>query len=103
MARSKDKRRVSKDHLALAVRKDFNAAGVSEQEVITTFLYSVHNQSKCDQAIGTEGYTDSLKISISECGSHRRGRHRMTRTHVLPIRAVSSMLARIYMQIQYGE
>jgi hypothetical protein len=46
MARPKDKRRVSKDNLALAVRKDFNAAGVSEQEVVTAFLYTVHNQGK---------------------------------------------------------
>ena len=45
MARAKDRRRVSKEHLALAVRKDFNAAGVIEQEVVTSFLYSVHNQS----------------------------------------------------------
>lgn len=48
MALHKDRRRVDKDHLALAVRKDFNAAGVSEQEVETSFMYSVHNQSMCD-------------------------------------------------------
>ncbi|MCJ1380146.1 hypothetical protein MMC17_003249 [Xylographa soralifera] len=47
MARAKDRRRVSKEQLALAVRKDFNAAGVIEQEVVTSFLYSVHNQSGC--------------------------------------------------------
>ena len=65
MARPKEKRRVSKDHLALAVRKDFNAAGVSEQEVITSFLYSVHNQGKCELACTIVSYTDSAKISIS--------------------------------------
>lgn len=48
MARPKDKRRVSKEHLTLAVRKDFNAAAVSEQEVVTSFLYSIHNQGGCD-------------------------------------------------------
>lgn len=82
MARPKEKRRVSKDHLALAVRKDFNAAGVSEQEVITTFLYSVHNQSECDEAVGTESYTDSLKINISDCGFHPRRRSRLAGTHI---------------------
>jgi len=66
MARSKEKRRVSKDNLALAVRKDFNAAGVSEQEVITSFLYSVHNQSKCGRTMGVEGYTDLAKTNTSE-------------------------------------
>lgn len=45
MALHKDRRRVDKDHLVLAVRKDFNAAGVAEQEVETSFMYSIHNQS----------------------------------------------------------
>ena len=44
MARQKDKRRVSKDYLALAIRKDFNASTVSENEAVTSFLYAVHNQ-----------------------------------------------------------
>ena len=44
MARHRDRRRVGKDQLALAVRKDFNAASISEVEVITNFLYTVHNQ-----------------------------------------------------------
>lgn len=42
-------RRVSKDHLVLAVRKDFNAAMIHEPEVITSFVYAVHNQG--EQAI----------------------------------------------------
>lgn len=46
MARHRDRRRVGKDQLALAVRKDFNAASISEVEVITNFLYTVHNQDK---------------------------------------------------------
>lgn len=46
MARPKDCRRVGKDELALAVRKDFNAATVTEPELITSFLYAVHNQGK---------------------------------------------------------
>ena len=48
MALHKDRRRASKDHLALAVRKDFNAAMTSEPETITNFLYAVQNQ-------GTDG------------------------------------------------
>ncbi|KAL9122782.1 MAG: hypothetical protein Q9187_000661 [Circinaria calcarea] len=44
MALRKDRRRVDKDHLALAVRKDFNAAGISEHDVVASFIYSVYNQ-----------------------------------------------------------
>ena len=47
MARHKDKRRVSKDNLALAIRKDFNAYTVSENEAVTSFLYAVQNQGTC--------------------------------------------------------
>lgn len=46
MAVHKDRRRVSKDALALAVRKDFKDAMVQESEAITSFLYSVHNQGE---------------------------------------------------------
>ncbi|SLM40804.1 like protein mitochondrial [Lasallia pustulata] len=44
MAQHKDRRRVSKEHLALAVRKDFNAAVAPEQEIVTAFLYSIRHQ-----------------------------------------------------------
>jgi histone deacetylase complex subunit SAP30 len=43
MARPKSKRRVPKDQLALAVRKNFNATGVSETEVLVHLLYKVKN------------------------------------------------------------
>ncbi|MCJ1461378.1 hypothetical protein MMC28_011760 [Mycoblastus sanguinarius] len=46
MARHKHRQRISKDHLALAVRKDFNAAMTVELELISSFLYTVHNQEK---------------------------------------------------------
>lgn len=46
MAVHKDRQRVSKDRLALAVRKDFKDAMVHESEAITSFLYSVHNQGQ---------------------------------------------------------
>ena len=44
MARHRDQQRVGKDQLAMAVRKDFNAATSSEPELITSFLYAVFNQ-----------------------------------------------------------
>ena len=46
MARPKAKRRVQKDQLALAVRKNFNALGVNEADVIVDLLYKVKNQDK---------------------------------------------------------
>jgi Sin3 binding region of histone deacetylase complex subunit SAP30 len=39
-------RRVPKEQLAMAVRKDFNAAAVNEAEVVTNFLYVVKNQGE---------------------------------------------------------
>lgn len=44
MARPKAKRRVHKDQLALAVRKNFNAQGVSESDVITQLLYTAKSR-----------------------------------------------------------
>ena len=46
MARHRARRRISKNALALAVRKDFNAAIVIESDLITSFLYAVTNQGK---------------------------------------------------------
>ncbi|KAL2048732.1 hypothetical protein ABVK25_010984 [Lepraria finkii] len=46
MARHKDRRRVGKEYLALAVKKDFNAATMIEGDVVPKFLYTVHNQDK---------------------------------------------------------
>ncbi|CAF9931826.1 hypothetical protein IMSHALPRED_008729 [Imshaugia aleurites] len=46
MARHRARRRISKNALALAVRKDFNAAIVIESDLITSFLYAVTNQDK---------------------------------------------------------
>ena len=47
MARRQDRRRVSKDQLALAVRKNFNSLAIHESEVIVDFIYSVKHQGKC--------------------------------------------------------
>jgi hypothetical protein len=44
MARSKTKRRVHKDQLAMAVRKHFNGLGISENEVIVDWLYKTKHQ-----------------------------------------------------------
>ena len=44
MAREKSKRRVHKDQLALAVRKNFNALGVTESDVIVDWLYKSKHQ-----------------------------------------------------------
>ena len=44
MARPKAKRRVPKDQLALAVRKNFNALGVNETDVIVDMLYKARNR-----------------------------------------------------------
>lgn len=44
MARKKEKRRISKEQLALAVRKNFNGAAVSEIDVVVELVYKVRNQ-----------------------------------------------------------
>ena len=50
MTRHRARRRIGKDVLALAVRKDFNAAIALESELITSFVYAVQNQGKtCEQ------------------------------------------------------
>ena len=46
MARRVEKRRQSKEHLAMAVRKDFNGRGVVEGECVVGFLYKVRWQGK---------------------------------------------------------
>ncbi|KAH9877046.1 hypothetical protein IAQ61_002407 [Plenodomus lingam] len=46
MARPKSKRRVHKDQLALAVRKNFNALAVNEGDVIIDWLYKSKHQDK---------------------------------------------------------
>jgi histone deacetylase complex subunit SAP30 len=46
MARKKEKRRVKKEQLALAVRKNFNAQAVTETNCIVDWLYTAKNQGK---------------------------------------------------------
>ncbi|KAB2576752.1 hypothetical protein DIS24_g6299 [Lasiodiplodia hormozganensis] len=46
MVRKKNERRISKEQLATAVRKNFNALAVSESEVIVDLLYKVKMQDK---------------------------------------------------------
>lgn len=53
MARKKEKRRVSKEQLALAVRKNFNGAAVSEIDVVVELVYKVKNQGASSPATNT--------------------------------------------------
>lgn len=46
MARKREKRKIPKDQLALAVRKHFNSVAVNETEVITDFVYAAKNQGE---------------------------------------------------------
>ncbi len=68
MALHKDRRRVTKESLALAVRKDFKDAMVHESEAITCFLYSVQNQSKPSFATTFTVFADfGFQAKISAC------------------------------------
>lgn len=44
MARKRDKRRMPKEHLALAVRKHFNGLAVNEIETMRDLIYAVKMQ-----------------------------------------------------------
>lgn len=46
MARRKDKRRVTKEHLATAVRKHFNGAAVVELDVVVELAYRAKTKSE---------------------------------------------------------
>jgi hypothetical protein len=59
MAREKSKRRVHKDQLALAVRKNFNALGVTESDVIVDWLYKSKHQGTPANAYMTTTTTDN--------------------------------------------
>lgn len=68
MALHKDRRRVTKESLALAVRKDFKDAMVHESEAITCFLYSVQHQSKPFFATSFTVFADfGFQAKISAC------------------------------------
>ena len=55
MASHTGQRRISREQLALAVKKDFNDAMISEPEAITTFLYAVRNQSSIHPSLRLTG------------------------------------------------
>lgn len=46
MARKKERRRVPKEQLALAVRKHFNGAAVSEIDVVVELVYKVKHRER---------------------------------------------------------
>jgi hypothetical protein len=56
MARRKEKRRISKEQLALAVRKHFNSAAVSEIDVVCESLYKVKEKGG-SLATSVEGFS----------------------------------------------
>jgi histone deacetylase complex subunit SAP30 len=58
MIRKRPKRYVSKDLLATAVRKHFNAVAVNEQEVVLDFLYTVKNQGRFVKHPGLAGMAE---------------------------------------------
>lgn len=60
MARKKEKRRVSKDQLALAVRKNFNGAAVNEIDVVVELVYKVRNQDKKFRMRSTPSVTKKI-------------------------------------------
>lgn len=44
MIKKRDKRKIPKEQLALAVRKHFNGLAVNESDVLVDFVYAVKNQ-----------------------------------------------------------
>ena len=60
MARKKEKRRVAKEQLALAVRKHFNSAAVSEIDVVAGLAYKVKNSKKAFRMRSAPGVTKKL-------------------------------------------
>jgi histone deacetylase complex subunit SAP30 len=57
MARRKNQRRVNKDQLATAVRKNFNALPVNENDVIVALMYKTRNQGQYSRTtIATSTY-----------------------------------------------
>ena len=62
MARPKDDRKISKEKLALAIRKDSNAAMMHEQEIIASFLYAVDNRGKAFWADGWSAWRGQILI-----------------------------------------
>jgi hypothetical protein len=86
MTRDKSKRRVHKDQLALAVRKNFNALGVTESDVIVDWLYKSKHQGTPLRIFLTRiPLLTSIQIKSFESGSHRNGNdialHHVTHTY----------------------
>ena len=72
MARPQSRRRIGKDELAIKVRKDFNAAIIHEQEIITSMLYAIQNsgkllhslQRKMQSRVLISGLDRTLKVQL---------------------------------------
>ena len=68
MAKVRGKRRVGKEHLALAVRKNFKERSVVEAEATACFLYAVRHRGKVlesffSRAKGVTGTCDDILTS----------------------------------------
>ena len=72
MARRKAKRKVPKEQLAMAVRKNFNDAAVNEIDVMVDLLYKVRNQgmSSCCSILYPSADTSALQTKRSVFGRH---------------------------------
>jgi histone deacetylase complex subunit SAP30 len=64
MARKREKRRVSKEQLALAVRKNFNSAAVNEIDVVVDLVYKVRTGGEYDFQ-DKVGFGDSCSLTQS--------------------------------------
>jgi len=60
MARRREKRRVAREQVALAVRKNFNGAAVSETDVVVEMVYKVRHRGEFIIAEGGEIGVDGL-------------------------------------------
>ena len=65
MARKKEKRRISKEQLALAVRKHFNGAAVSEIDVVVELVYKVRNQGRLTRVLGVSSRHNVVLLPLT--------------------------------------
>jgi hypothetical protein len=92
MAREKSKRRVHKDQLALAVRKNFNALGVTESDVIVDWLYKSKHQGSlprpCEPPLTATDSAGRQRVSSTLRAATEMSSVRITsRTHLAALTA----------------
>ena len=62
MARSRDKRRITKEQLATQVRKTFNDMAVVENDTVLDVMYKLRNKGTHSLAFACYAWTNSLPI-----------------------------------------